>query len=153
MEFWNSSVGAVVLGAVPLAVFAVFWFGIISHLVRKSGLRTLQADYSLQGKVGRDFKRLRVRSGRMGQVRFNGMLRLDLNPHFLVVRFKRPFAFVFSGVQIPLSEVRYEGVRGKWIFKYHHFTLSGHSIDIYGKAEPLIRRLEAQPSTPITGQE
>ena len=153
MEFWNSSMGAVVLGVIPLAVFGVFWFGIVNHLVKKSGLRALEADYPLQGKVGREFKRLRVRSGRMGQVRFNGMLRLDLNPQFLVVRFMRPFAFMFSGVQIPLSEVRYKGIRGKWIFTYHRFTLSGHSIDIYGKAEPLISLLEAQPSTSITGQE
>ena len=147
MELLNSSVGAVLIGLIPFVIFGIFWLGIIGHLTKASGLRDLQSIYPLRGKPGRNFKRLKVKSGRMKRVRFNHMLRLDLSDEFLVIRFVMPFSLNFSGVQIPLSEVKHSGTRGKWIFKYNLFTIAEHPIELYGNTKQIIAYLPSTEST------
>ena len=147
MELLNSSAGAALIGLIPFVIFGIFWFGIISHLTKASGLRDLQSIYPLQGKPGRNFKRLKVKSGRMKRVRFNRMLRLDLSDECLIIRFIMPFSLNFSGVQIPLSEVKHIGTRGKWIFKYNLFTIAEHPIELYGNTKQIIAHLPSTEST------
>ena len=127
---------------IPLAVFALFWVGIVRHLAKRSGLSQLQSEYPIHTKVGRDCIRLKPHSGVMNRVRFRRMLRLYLNEQYLFICFMRPFSFGFPGVQLPLSKVKYISTKGKWIFKSHIFQLGEHTIEVYGKIDTLIDHLE-----------
>ena len=115
------------LALAPFAVFLIFWFAIIAFLLRSSGLRALQQRYPLQRPLGPDFQRLKLKSGRIGSVRFNRILRMQISDEFLIVRLMMPFALSFSGVQIPLAEIEDQGVHGSWIFKYRRLSIAGHN--------------------------
>ena len=125
----------------PFAIFSIFWLSIIAFLIRKSGLRALQQRYPLRRPLGENFQGLKIKSGRIGSVRFNRILRMQISDEFLVIRLIRPFALSFSGVQIPLSVIEDRGVHGKWIFKYRSLSIDGHVFELFGEAAPIIARL------------
>ena len=125
----------------PFALFLIFWFSIVAFLLRLSGLRALQQRYPLQNTLRRDLQRLKLKSGRIGLVRFNRILRMQINDEFLIIRLMMPFALSFSGVQIPLSEIEDQGVYGRWIFKYRRLSIAGHRCELFGEAKQIISRL------------
>ena len=146
MELMQTSVTAIILILIPLIIVIVVWLKIVGYLTRRSGLQSLQTKYPLQDKLGHDFIRLKIRSGRMGRMHFNKMLKVDLNETYLVIRFVMPFRLIFSGIQIPLSQIKHTDTRGKWMFKYHVFTIENQQIELYGKTELIVDRLNEMSS-------
>ena len=135
------TISKLIFAIAPFVLFSIFWFAIIAFLLKSSGLRALQQRYPLQRPIGEDFQRLKLKSGRIGSVRFNRILRMQISDEFLIIRLMMPFALSFSGVQIPLSEIKDQGIRGKWIFKYRRFSIAGHSFELFGEAKSIISRL------------
>lgn len=140
------------LYSAPFVLFCIVWSVIVASLLRKSGLRALQQRYPLERPLGRDFQRLKVKSGRIGSVRFRGILRMQISDTCLVIRLMMPFALSFSGVQIPLSEIEDQGVHGNWIFKYRRLLIAGHICEFFGEMKPIVARL-SQTHERIEGEE
>lgn len=121
-----------------LFFFVLLWAGINFGLHTFSGLRALARRFPMEEEIrAKGFRKTGPQSALIGGVSYAGTLRCGLVESFLVLKVMRLFSMGFSGAQIPLERITYEGERRIWRATYRCYRAEDTELCFFTRDDPL----------------